>query len=110
MRTIELPEPTVTVRGEFGEGVGELVTRKLAHVARHTHEPVLAIRVELHRHSDPAVAHPVATRMNLDFNGRQLTAAATGRTARDAVDTMVDRMIRQMDARPHARRRRRRSG
>ena len=108
MRTVALPEPILTVRGDFGEGVGELVARKLAHLARHTHEPVLAIRVELRRHGDPAVARPVATRMNLDLNGRRLTAAATGRTARDAVDVLIDRMIRQMDDRPHVHRRHRR--
>jgi len=88
--------------------VAELVAKKLTTVARHVHEPVLVIRVELYRHSDPAVSRSVDTRMNLDFNGRPLTAAATGRTAREAVGLMVDRMIRQMDDRPHAHRRRRR--
>jgi ribosome-associated translation inhibitor RaiA len=108
MRTrqaVELPEPVLIVRGDFGEGLAELVTRKLAAVARHVHEPVLAIRVELYRHHDPAVAVPVAAKANVDVNGRRLHAAATGRTARDAVGKMVDRLTRQMDDRPHARRR-----
>lgn len=107
MPNVELPEPILTVRGEFGDGLADLVAKKLAPVARHAHEPVLAIRVELDRHTDPAVAHPVAVRAGVDFNGRQLHAAATGRTARDALDLVVGRLIRQMDDRPHARRWRR---
>jgi ribosome-associated translation inhibitor RaiA len=110
MRTkhvVELPAPILTVRGEFGDGLAELVTRKLAVITRHAHEPVLAIRVDLCRHHEPDVVTQVATKANVDFNGRQLHAAATGRTARDAVDRMVDRLVRQMDDRPHARRSRR---
>jgi ribosome-associated translation inhibitor RaiA len=104
---VELPEPILTVRGDFGDGLAELVTRKLAAIARHAHEPVLAIRVELYRHHDPAIALPVAAKANVDVNGRQVHAAATGRTARDAMDRTVDRLVRQMDDRPHKRRRRR---
>ncbi|MPZ78964.1 MAG: hypothetical protein GEV28_00575 [Actinophytocola sp.] len=102
-----MPEPILTVRGDFGEGLAELVANKLVAIARHAHEPVLAIRVELDRHADPAVTRPVAARVNVDFNGRQVHAAATRRTARDAVAETVDRVIRQMDDRPHVRRWRR---
>lgn len=107
MPTIELPEPILTVRGEFGDGLADLVTKKLAPVARHAHEPVLTIRVELDRHTDPAVARPVVVRAGVDVNGRQLHAAATARTARDALDLVIGRLIRQMDDRPHVRRWRR---
>jgi ribosome-associated translation inhibitor RaiA len=107
MRTVELPEPILTVRGSFGGGIAELVTTRLAAIARHAHEPVLAIRVELNRHIDPADPRPVAARADVDFNGRHVPAAARGRTAREAMDLVVDRLIRQMDDRPHARRRRR---
>ena len=112
MRTkhvVELPEPILTVRGEFGDGLAELVTRKLAVIARHAHEPVLAVRVKVDRHADPAVECPVVARANIDVNGRQVHAAATGRTARDAVADMVTKVIRQMDDRPHAHRRERRA-
>jgi ribosome-associated translation inhibitor RaiA len=103
-QVFELPEPILTVRGDFGDDVAELVTRRLAVIARHAHEPVLAIRVDLYRHDDPADASPVTTKANIDFNGRHLHATATGRTARDAMDRMVDRLVRQMDDRPHAHR------
>ncbi len=104
-RAVELPEPILTVRGDFGDDLALLVTTKLAVIARHAHEPVLAIRVEVDRHLHPVAAAPVAVKANIDFNGRQVHAAATGRTARQAVDRMVDRVVRQMDDRPHARRR-----
>jgi ribosome-associated translation inhibitor RaiA len=101
----ELPEPILTVRGEFGDGLAELVDMRVATIARHAHEPVLAIRVELARHLDPAVANPVTARTNVDFNGRQIHATAAARTAREAVDLAITRVTRQMDDRPHARRR-----
>lgn len=102
----QLPQPILTVRGEFGDGLAELVGRRVTAIARHAHEPVLAIRVELDRHTDPAVPNPVTARANVDVNGRQVHATATGRTARDAVDLAVARVTRQMDDRPHAHRRR----
>lgn len=108
LRTIELPEPILTTRGDFGDGLAELVAKKLASIGRHAHEPVLAIRVELSRHTDPAVARPVEARATVDFNGRQVHATAAGRTARDAIDVVVSRLVRQMDDRPHASRWRRR--
>jgi ribosome-associated translation inhibitor RaiA len=104
-----MPRPVVAARGEFGDGLTELVTTKLAVVARHAHHPVLAVRVELDRHADPAVARPVAAKVSVDLNGRQVHAEAIGRTAREAVDRMVDRVVRQLDDRPRAPRRRRRA-
>ena len=106
MRIMRLPEPILTTRGEFGDGLAELVTAKLAVIARHAHEPVLGIRVELDRHTDPAVPRPVGARADVNVNGRHVHAAATARTARDAVDVLVTRLVRQMDDRPHAHRRR----
>ncbi|MFI7680136.1 HPF/RaiA family ribosome-associated protein [Actinophytocola sp. NPDC049390] len=108
MDVVELPEPILTTRGEFGEGLAELVATKLAALARHAHEPVLAIRVELDRHADPAMPCPVGARADVDVNGRHVHAAATARNARDAVGLLVRRLVRQMDDRPHTHRGRRR--
>lgn len=104
-----MPRPVVTARGEFGDGLTELVTKKLAVIARHAHHPVLAVRVELDRHPDPAVACPVVAKVSVDLNGKQVHAEAIGRNARDAVDQMVARVVRQLDDRPRAPRRRRRT-
>ena len=107
MRIVELPKPIVTTRGEFGDGLADLVTAKLTPIAKHAHEPVLAIRVELERHVDPAVAHPVGVRADVNVNGRHVHAGATARTVRDAIDSLVSRLVRQLDDRPRDRGRRR---
>ena len=107
MRIITLPEPVLTTRGEFGDGLAELLATKLAVIARHAHEPVLSIRVEVDRHADPAVPLPVDVRANVDVNGTPVVATASGRTARDAVDVLVARLVRQMDDRPRTHRERR---
>lgn len=104
----DLPAPILTVRGEFGEGLADLVEKKVATIARHAHEPVLAVRVELDRHTDPAVSNPVTAKADVDLNGRHFRATATDRTAVRAVDMVIDRVTRQMDAHPHAHRWRRR--
>jgi ribosome-associated translation inhibitor RaiA len=99
MSIVELPEPILTTRGEFGDGLVALVTGKLAAIARHVHEPVLSIRVDLDRRADPAVALPVEMRVAVNVNGHVVHAAATGRNTRDAVDVAVGRLIRQLDDR-----------
>ena len=106
MRIVDLPEPILTTRGDFGAGLVELVTGKLAAIARHAHQPVLSIRVELDRHADPAVSLPVEVRAAVDVNGHPVHATATGRSARDAVDVVVGRLIRQLDDAAPARNRR----
>lgn len=105
---VDMPAPILTVRGEFGAGLAELVEKKVATIARHAHEPVLAIRVELDRHAGPAVGEPVTAKADVDLNGRRIRATATGRTAVKALDVVIDRVTRQMDDRPHAHRWRRR--
>lgn len=102
-----MPRPVVTARGEFGDGLDELVTRKMAQVGRHAHRPVLAVRVHFDRHLDPAVSRPVAVTVNVDVNGTVVHAEATAGTARAALDRVVDRVLRQLDDRPRAPRRRR---
>lgn len=105
----QMPHPILTVRGDFGEGLDELVADKFAVVARHAHHPVLAVRIELDRHLDPAVEEPVAAKANIDLNGTPLHAEATARTAQGAVSRLVDKVIRQLDDRPREPRARRRA-
>jgi len=104
-----MPQPILTVRGDFGDGLDELVADKLAVVGRHAHRPVLAVRIELDRHLDPAVEEPVAAKANIDLNGTLVHAEATARTTRGAVSRMVDKLIRQLDDRPREPRARQRT-
>jgi ribosome-associated translation inhibitor RaiA len=110
MRTTEIaamPRPVVTARGEFGDGLNELVARKMVPIGRHAHQPVLSVRVHFDRHPDPAVPHPVAVKASVDVNGTVVHAEATAGTARAAVDRMVDRVLRQLDDQPRTPHRRR---
>ena len=95
----ELPTPVLTVRGDFGDGVADLVATKFARFARHAHQPVLSVRVDLERHADPAVELPVAVAVTVDVNGHPVHATADGRTLRDAVDLVADRVVRRLDDR-----------
>ncbi|MPZ81780.1 MAG: hypothetical protein GEV28_15795 [Actinophytocola sp.] len=104
--TITLPVPRIVVRGEFGVDVAELVTRKLAPVARHAHVPLLDMHVRLTRHENLAGGRPVIVEVTLDVNGRQVRAEADAHGARDALDRVVDRLVRQLDSPPDPRRRR----
>jgi ribosome-associated translation inhibitor RaiA len=96
----QMPQPVLTVRGEFGGGLDELVAEKLAVVARHSHHPVLAVHIGLDRHPDPAVAEPVVAKANIDLNGRHVHAEATARTVQDALGRLMDKVVRQLDDRP----------
>lgn len=106
--TAALPEPTLVVRGEFGEGLADLVADKTAAIAAYTREPVLSIRVALDRLPDPGVTLAVAARVTVDVNGRTVHASAIARTASDAMDLAIDRVTRKMADQP--RRPRRRAG
>jgi hypothetical protein len=110
MRTnedFESPEPILTVRGDFGDGLSDMVANKVTAIARYAHAPVLAIRVGLDRLADPAVTRPVAARVTVDLPGRKVHSSAIASTARDAMDLAVGRVTDQLDDRPATRRRRR---
>jgi ribosome-associated translation inhibitor RaiA len=109
MRTqqqVALPAPRTVVRGEFGIDVAELVAGKLSPVARHAHGPVLDVHVRLTREARPVDGRPVSVEVDLDVNGRPVRAEASARSARDALDLVVNRLIRQLDQYTAARRRR----
>jgi len=87
------------MHGEFGGGVAELVTRKLAPVGRHAHAPVLDVHVSLSRREGPAPENAVAAEVALDVNGRHVFAEASAATLRTAVDRVVGRLVSQLDRR-----------
>ncbi|HEY7596111.1 MAG TPA: HPF/RaiA family ribosome-associated protein [Actinophytocola sp.] len=95
-----LPTPRIAIRGEFGVDVADLVTMKLERVARHAHRPILDVHVRLTRDEHAAGNPPVTVEVNLDLNGRQVRAETGARSARDALDRVVDRLVRQLDDQP----------
>lgn len=95
-----MPEPVLTVRGDFGHEVAELVAGKVAEIAGHPHESVRAIRVALDRLPDPAVTGPIAARVTVDSDGGIVHASAIARTAHDAMDLVISRVFQRIDDRP----------
>ena len=92
MTAIEaIPVRTMT-HGIVPETARELAVAKVRSVLGHVTRPVLSARVTLTMSADPAVAHPAAAQASIDVNGRIVRAEAAGRTMRDAVELMADRL------------------
>jgi len=92
MTAIEaIPVRTMT-HGIVPETARELAVAKVRSVLGHVTRPVLSARVTLTMSADPAVARPAAVHATIDVNGRIVRAEAAGRTMRDAIVLMADRL------------------
>jgi len=89
--TEAVPVRTMT-HGAVPEEAQEFAVAKVRSVLGHVTRPVLSVRVTLTMSADPAVAHPAAAQASIDVNGRIVRAEAAGRTMRDAVELMADRL------------------
>ncbi len=92
MDVIEAIPVRTGTHGAVPERVQELAVAKVRLVLRHVTRPVLAARVTLTMSADPAVSRPAAARVTIDVNGRIIRAEAAGRTMRDAIELMADRL------------------
>jgi len=87
MTAIEaIPVRTMT-HGIVPETARELAVAKVRSVLGHVTRPVLSARVTL-----TMVARPAAAQATIDVNGRIVRAEAAGRTMRDAIELMADRL------------------
>jgi ribosome-associated translation inhibitor RaiA len=92
MTAIEaIPVRTMT-QGAVPQEAQEFAVAKVHAVLRHVSRPVLSARVTLTMSADPAVARPALAQATIDVNGRILRAEAAGRTMRDAIELMADRL------------------
>ena len=89
--TEAVPVRTMT-HGAVPEGAQEFAVAKVRSVLGHVRRPVLSVRVTLTMSADPAVARPAAAQATIDVNGRIVRAEAAGRTMRDAIELMADRL------------------
>jgi ribosome-associated translation inhibitor RaiA len=69
----------------------------IAHAARVSARPVLAARVVLRVHHDPALQRPALASASLDVNGRIIRAHVEARVMHEAIDLMADRLRRNLD-------------
>jgi ribosome-associated translation inhibitor RaiA len=93
--TEAVPVRTMT-HGAVPEGAQEFAVAKVHSVLGHVTRPVLSARVTLTMSADPAVARPAAVQATIDVNGRIVRAEAAGRTMRDAIELMADRLRAQL--------------
>lgn len=92
MTAIEAIPVRTGTHGAVPEKAQELAVAKVRSVLRHVTRPVLSARVTLTMSADPAVARPAAAQATIDVNGRIVRAEAAGRTMRDAIELMADRL------------------
>lgn len=78
-------------------GIEDYARDKIGGLLRFAHRPVLAARVRLTRHGDPAVERPVVAQANLDVSGRIVRAQAEAVTPREAVDRLEERLRRRLE-------------
>jgi ribosome-associated translation inhibitor RaiA len=92
MTAIEAIPVRTATHGAVPEGAQELAVAKVHLVLRHVTRPVLSARVILTMSAAPAVARPAAAQVTVDVNGRIVRAEAVGKTMRDAIELMADRL------------------
>jgi ribosome-associated translation inhibitor RaiA len=101
----------VTTKGEVSEAAREYAAEKLTRLHQHAHGAVLMTRVKLTRADGWAVERDAIAEAAVDVDGRLVRGQVAARRFEEAVDLLVDRMIRQLDqAAAKARTRERRTG
>lgn len=86
----------VTADPELSDAADYAVA-KIGRLGRFADGPVLAARVRLTKHPDPAVSRAVLAQANLDVDGRSVRAQVQGVTAREAIDRLDNRLRRRLE-------------
>lgn len=103
MRTGETRVPaqvTVTLRGEVPQTAADYARDKVERVMGHTRDPILAAKVVLSLHPDPAHASPAEAEATLDVDGtlvRATAASADHFAAIDLVEAKLHRNLTEYD-------------
>ncbi|NKQ51797.1 hypothetical protein HFP15_02755 [Amycolatopsis sp. K13G38] len=83
----------ITVRGHL-PGAADYVRRRLHEALTHAPAPVLAAKVTLTRHEDPAASDRISVSANIDLNGRMIHVGIDTRTVAEAADDLHDTVRR----------------
>jgi ribosome-associated translation inhibitor RaiA len=86
----------VTTKGGVSEGAREYAAEKMARLHQHAHGPVLLTRIKLTA-AEGDVEHNAIAEAALDVGGRLVRGQVAARRMEEAIDLLVDRMIRQLD-------------
>jgi ribosome-associated translation inhibitor RaiA len=87
----------VTTKGEVSESAREYAVGKVSRLHQHAHGPVLLTRVKLTHADGQDVEHSAIAEASLDVDGRLVRGQVVAHRIEEAVDLLVDRMIRQLD-------------
>ena len=90
-------EVETIMRGAISPGARSEAMRMVGALVRFAHEPILHARVRLTRTGDPTHLRRVIAQVSLDVNGHALIAHAVGRSTRDALNLVRERMRHQFD-------------
>jgi ribosome-associated translation inhibitor RaiA len=96
-RPAETVDIHVATDGQMPTGAPEYAREKVGTVLHLAPEPVLAARVRLVHHGDPALRHPVVAQANLDVNGQPVRAQAEGATCWEAIDLLQPRLRTRLE-------------
>ena len=87
----------VTTKGEVNDAAKDYAADKLARLHAHAHGPVLLTRVKLTSAEGQDVERSAIAEAALDVDGRLVRGQVAARRFEEAIDLLVDRMIRQLD-------------
>jgi len=82
----------VVLRGDLPADVADYARDRIPELADELEVPILFTRVRLTRETNPAFDRPVRAQANLVFKGRVVRAVVAGRSGREAVDLLYDRL------------------
>jgi ribosome-associated translation inhibitor RaiA len=87
----------VTTKGEVSEAARAYAAGKVERLHQHAHGPVLLTRVKLTYAEGQDVERNAIAEAALDVDGRLVRGQVAAHRIEEAVDLLVDRMIRQLD-------------
>lgn len=87
----------VTTKGEVSEAAREYAAGKVPRLHQHAHGPVLLTRIKLTQAEGQDVERNAIAEAAMDVGGRLVRGQVAAHRIDEAVDLLVDRMIRQLD-------------
>lgn len=87
----------VTTKGEVSEAAREYAAGKVPRLHQHAHGPVLMTRIKLTQAEGQDVERNAIAEAAMDVGGRLVRGQVAAHRIDEAVDLLVDRMIRQLD-------------
>lgn len=87
----------VTTKGEVSEAARQYAEGKVGRLHQHAHGPVLLTRIKLTHAEGREVERSAIAEAALDVDGRLVRGQVAATRMEEAVDLLVDRMIRQLD-------------